>query len=90
MEKTVTVLSLGGQPQVLTGNYATVRDVVEELGLESNLSVKLNGDAGDYDTELPQFCTLVFGEKVKGGNEALYNTWEYATEDLLTHWSYVG
>jgi len=77
MANTVIVLALGSAPRELN-NVGTVQDIVNQLELGDSLSVKINGSQEDYATELADFDTVVFGEKVKGGHS-----------DLLTHWATV-
>lgn len=66
MAQNVTAQVLGGQATVFNG-IETVQDLFNEMGLDGNYAVTVNGDAARLDTELDDFQFVSFAPAVKGG-----------------------
>lgn len=66
MAKNVTAVQLGGNPKIMN-DVDTVQDILDQFEL-SGVSIKINGETADADTELNDYDFVSFGERVKGGN----------------------
>jgi len=65
MANFVRAVTLGGTRRDLH-DVETVADVAEELGLESDLTVMINGETATYASELSDDDCVSFGKKLKG------------------------
>ena len=65
MANNVTAQVLGGQSKTTTAG--TVQELVSEMGLGENHTVKVNGQDATYETVLNDYDFISFGDKVKGG-----------------------
>ena len=67
MATNITAQVIGSQPEALTGNFSTVQDVANALGLAGSYSVSINGEPATMASTLNPFSFVSFSEKVKGG-----------------------
>lgn len=66
MANSVIGVVSGGRPETYEG-VETPQELMDEMGLDGNFTVTVNGKPASMDAELSDYSQVKFTESVKGG-----------------------